>query len=275
VSDIEMSFSMDFELESTPEWFSDSGTAEVNIKRTSLDMVLNTINQGGVLQVDFSEVDFYIQDYDVKVNGATDLSAAIEIILNNFKTFFRTEITKMLAWRAAKSAEEALNRILFDQGEILALNEDRTIHLNTTLVSDIFYHDGFFTVALDGTFATQHAESDLHVQHQQLPLFVSSESTSAQIMVFLSEYTLNTAFETVHRAGMIEFTTKVTSTYLKTFFKNWEEVMGKNSNINMVLQSQSAPRLEVSQSVSHIYTDALITIKNPFSDEYDVVSMAC
>ena len=93
--------------------------------------------------------------------------------------------------------------------------------------------------------------------------------------MFLSEYTLNTALETTHKAGLIEFTAKVTSTYLKTFFKNWEDVMGKHSNIKMVLQSQSAPRLEISNGTSKIMADSKIRILNPYSDDYDAVSMQC
>lgn len=58
----------------------------------------------------------------------------------------------MLAWRAAKSTEESLNIFFFDQGEILPLNSDRTIHLNATMVSEPMYNKGFFSVALDGTF---------------------------------------------------------------------------------------------------------------------------
>ena len=102
-----------------------------------------------------------ISDYEVTVDGGTDMSRAVEIILNNFKTFFKKEITNMLGWRAAKSSEEALNKILFDQGEMLPLNQDRTIHLNTTMVSDIRYNPGFFTVALDGTFASQNPPEEV------------------------------------------------------------------------------------------------------------------
>lgn len=61
----------------------------------------------------------------------------------------------MLAWRSAKSIEDSLNQILFDQGEIVPLNVDRTLHLNATMVSDPIYNQGFFSIALDGTFTSQ------------------------------------------------------------------------------------------------------------------------
>ena len=46
----------------------------------------------------------------------------------------------MLAWRAAKTTEDALNHIFFDQGEIVPLNVDRTIHLNATMVAEPTYN---------------------------------------------------------------------------------------------------------------------------------------
>ena len=51
--------------------------------------------------------------------------------------------------------------------------------------------------------------------------------------------------------------------------------MGKHSNIKMVLQSQSAPRLEISKNSSKIFANSKIRILNPYSDEYDAVSMNC
>ena len=43
----------------------------------------------------------------------------------------------------------------------------------------------------------------------------------------------------------------------------------------MVLQSQSAPRLEINKESSKIYANSKIKILNPYSDEYDTVSMKC
>lgn len=93
--------------------------------------------------------------------------------------------------------------------------------------------------------------------------------------MFLSEYTLNTALETTHDAGLIEFTVRVTSTYLKTFFKNWEDVMGKHTNIKMILQSRSAPRLEIREGISKIFVDSNLRILNPYTDEFDAVNLSC
>ena len=102
-----------------------------------------------------------------------------------------------------------------------------------------------------------------------------TDREQVQIQVFLSEYTINTALSKVHDAGLIEFHTRVSSTYLKTFFPNWEEVFGKHPSIKMTLQSKSAPQLNLRQSASKIYADTFIRIHNPYTDEYDAVTITC
>lgn len=54
-------------------------------------------------------MDVSIINYEVKLDGGNDLSRAIEIVFNSFKTFFKKELVNMLAWRAAKSIEDSLN----------------------------------------------------------------------------------------------------------------------------------------------------------------------
>ena len=151
---IDMLFDLKFDISSKPQWFQDSGAAVVRVKQCRITMDLKTLNKEGVLQIDFAGVKVSIDDYVVEVNGHTDLSRAVEIVFNSFKSFFREELVNMLAWRAAKSTEESLNYILFEQGEIMPLNTDRTIHLNATMISEPSFHEGFFTVAIDGTFLT-------------------------------------------------------------------------------------------------------------------------
>lgn len=66
-------------------------------------MELKTSNVDGILQIDFSDVDVIISDYQVELDGSTDLSKALEIVFNSFKSFFRKELVNMIGWRAAKS----------------------------------------------------------------------------------------------------------------------------------------------------------------------------
>lgn len=48
-------------------------------------------------------------DYDVKMSTETDFGKVVEILLNNFKNFFKKEISNILAWRLAKSVEILIN----------------------------------------------------------------------------------------------------------------------------------------------------------------------
>lgn len=51
--------------------------------------------------------------------------------------------------------------------------------------------------------------------------------------------------------------------------------MGKHTNIKMVLASQTAPRLEIREGLSKIFAESSLRILNPYTDEYDAVSLNC
>lgn len=81
----------------------------MTVSDCKLYMNLKASNQNGILKLDFSKVDVIITNYEVKLDGSNDLSKAIEIVFNSFKTFFKKELVNMLAWRSAKSIEDSLN----------------------------------------------------------------------------------------------------------------------------------------------------------------------
>ena len=47
-------------------------------------MDLKTFTRDNILQIDFSNVKVDIGQYDVKIDGATDFSRAVEIVFNKF-----------------------------------------------------------------------------------------------------------------------------------------------------------------------------------------------
>jgi hypothetical protein len=51
-------------------------------------MDLKTLMRENIIQIDFANVLIDIGQYDVKIDGGTDFSRAVEIIFNSFKTFF-------------------------------------------------------------------------------------------------------------------------------------------------------------------------------------------
>ena len=50
-----------------------------------------------------------MREYNVKLDGSSDMSRTVEIMLKNFKNFIQKEIVNVVAWRLAKSVEESLN----------------------------------------------------------------------------------------------------------------------------------------------------------------------
>ena len=50
----------------------------------------------------------------------------------------------------------------------------------------------------------------------------------------------------LHNNDMLEFTQKVSSTYLKTFFSNFEEVYGHHDGVKIVMKTLSAPVIDIS-----------------------------
>jgi len=51
---------------------------------------------------------------------------------------------------------------------------------------------------------------------------------------------------------MLEITHKVTSTYLKTFFTNFEEVFGYNPGVRIVMKSLTVPTVDISNDKTTI-----------------------
>lgn len=59
----------------------------------------------------------------------------------------------------------------------------------------------------------------------------------------ISERTLNSISWQLHFADKLVITETVSSTYMKTFFPNFEEVYGHKDKLQIVLHSESAPQI--------------------------------
>ena len=132
----------------------------------------------GTLQIDFSNVKVDLRDYSVELDGESDLSRAIEILFSSFKSFFRQELTSMLAWRLAKSVEESINQILISNGGSVPLLEEDEGYLNMSLVSDPIYVADYLSFPLDGSFSrkvsTNGKSSSGATDYPKMPVFVRS-----------------------------------------------------------------------------------------------------
>ena len=109
VQGINLQFTFDYSVWSEPELLLDSGSGRLDMAGCNIDLVLALTQKDGALQVDFTDVKILLLDYTVKLDGSSDLSQAVEIILKNFKKFIQKEITNVLAWRLTKSLESSLN----------------------------------------------------------------------------------------------------------------------------------------------------------------------
>ena len=66
---------------------------------------------------------------------------------------------------------------------------------------------------------------------------------------------------------------RVSSTYVKTFIPNFEEVFGNHSDIFLLIEALSPPEIKISQGVSSLTAEASVKLKNPYNEEFDAVYM--
>jgi hypothetical protein len=122
VSGMNLEFQMKYGVTSDPNWLNDYGDATANIRDASIRMsLLPRASTDGVLQIDFKQMEIEMKDYRVKADGSSDLSKAIEIVFNSFKSFFKNELANMLAWRMAKSVEESMNTVMLSKAGIVSI----------------------------------------------------------------------------------------------------------------------------------------------------------
>ena len=72
---------------------------------------------------------------------------------------------------------------------------------------------------------------------------------------------------------MLEFTQKVSSTYLKTFFTNFEEVYGYHQGVKIVMKSLTVPTIDISGDKTTIKAEVLLRFLNPHNNEIEAIKM--
>lgn len=184
VQGINLQYDFGFKIWSEPEFISDEGDGQFIISKTSLMITLKPIEQDGVLQVNFSDVKINIGDYQVTLDGSTDLSDAVEIMFTNFKQILRQEVSQMLAWRFTKSIEKTLNMLITSNGEYIDLSvpmssvPQHVSYLNATLMQNPIFNKGFISFAIDGSFVYSGANGRLDNMDEEvadfplMPVFV-------------------------------------------------------------------------------------------------------
>lgn len=108
-------------------------------------------NDKGKMQVDFSDTKVVVENYTANFEGETDFSRAANVIIRNFKTFFKREVANVMARKVSKSFEASLNSMLYKGPSILSVL-DEEIYLNYTLTADPTFHEDYMSIPFDGTF---------------------------------------------------------------------------------------------------------------------------
>lgn len=159
---MDLEFQMRYSVTSEPSWLTDNGTATAMINNASIKMsLLPLASPDGVLQIDFKRMEISMTDYKVKADGSSDLSKAVEIVFNSFKSFFKNELANMLAWRMAKSVEESMNTLMMTRAGIVPMPELDNVFFNATMLSDPIFEKDYITIPIDGTISMRNS-NDQH-----------------------------------------------------------------------------------------------------------------
>jgi len=92
-----------------------------------------------------------IKDYNADFKGSSDFSKVFNIILKNFKSFFKNEVANVIAMKVSTTFEDSLNSMLYTGPSIVSLSGDN-IFINYTLSSDPVFNKDYMSVPFDGTF---------------------------------------------------------------------------------------------------------------------------
>jgi len=95
-----------------------------------------------------------------------------------------------------------------------------------------------------------------------LPVYIPAvtgeqdESEEIHVQVILSERSLNSMLWELHHNNETEVEWTMSSTLVKTFFWNFEEVFGHTDSLNVKLQSTVAPTVIIDDGLSKVTTKA-------------------
>lgn len=115
-----MAFDFDFKIWSEPEWLHDAGTGSISVFNADISLSLSlTKGEVGQLEVSYWDEKIHTRDYEVILDGETELSKAAQQMMTSFKVFFEEELTLLLANRLTTTAKKVL------EGKVMT-NIDKT-----------------------------------------------------------------------------------------------------------------------------------------------------
>ena len=91
-------------------------------------------------------------EYNVTIDGSSDLSRTMEILMKNFKKFIQKELANVMAYRLSKSVEFSLNNQLSKSGDLIDVDRSGGNYWNVTLLADPVFRPDYISFVLDGSF---------------------------------------------------------------------------------------------------------------------------
>ena len=220
-------------------------------------------------------------EYNVTIEGSSDLSRTMEILMKNFKKFIQKELANVMAYRLSKSVEFSLNNQLSKSGDMIDVDPSGGNYWNVTLLADPVFQPNYISFVLDGSFHSsnsllrnEQARNTEPPEFPRMPVFVGSpNSSTVKVQLFISDSALNQAMLTLYDNDGLRKGYRVQSTYIKTFISNFEEVFGKQNDVFILTEAMAPPHFKISQSGSTMEAEVSLRILNPFNEDFDAVYM--
>lgn len=121
-----------------------------------------------------------------------------------------------------------------------------------------------------------HIEADKTIQSQASEVDSSDNNdkmTEIYTQIMLSERSLNSLLWELHANNLTVLEYDMSSTLMKTFFPNFEEVFGHHDNLGVQLQSMTAPTVSIRDSLAIVKTDGKLRFLNPYDEDFDCLTI--
>ena len=187
------------------------------------------------------------------------------------------ELTSILGWRLAKAVEVSLNQVLASSGDMVDLSRANrnNNYWNMTLLQDPIFNPEYVTFVLDGSFHSSDSFLKRGQENYEFPLMpiMVGDPNQVKVQFFISEVALNMAMLTLFENRGLLKGHRVSSTYVKTFIPNFEEVFGNHSDLFLLVEAMSSPKVKISHDVSSFTAEATVRLLNPFNEDFEAIYM--
>ena len=269
---VNLNFEMQYQMQSKPTWVSDKGRGIVSIEDLSIFFAVSPFNSKGRMQVDVQDTLIDVKDYNANFEGSSDFTKVFNIILRNFKNFFKNEVASVIAMKVSTTFEESANRLLYSGPSMVALS-DTNVHVNYTLAADPVFTNDYMAIPFDGGFVKQ---VDGKLKQGPAPSGMPSYFNQGKmVQVFVSESSLNSALLAAHELDLLKLEQgDVLSTVVGMIFDSYEKIYGSAQKTQLYLETyQGTPTLKITQNEIVIEANTKIHIKNPYNFEYDAAEI--